>query len=107
MAVDPQVLAAIDGAVRADPANRALRLHLVDLLLVDGQHAAALGHCEVMLQQSPDDADALGRKAQALSQFGLPPAQSAATPPIPPAGGRLPCCLPPGWCGYSPAVCSL
>ncbi|MUL50038.1 ATP-binding protein [Mycobacterium sp. CBMA293] len=84
MAVDPQVLAAIDGAVRADPANRALRLHLVDLLLDDGQHAAALGHCEVMLQQSADDADALGRKAQVLRQFGLPPAHPAATPPAAP-----------------------
>ncbi|WP_285030337.1 ATP-binding protein [Mycolicibacterium sp. lyk4-40-TYG-92] len=85
MAVDPQVLAAIDGAVRADPANRALRLHLVDLLLDDRQHAAALGHCEVLLQQSPDDTDALQRKTQALSQFGLPPADPPAAAPAAPA----------------------
>ncbi|WP_029104839.1 ATP-binding protein [Mycobacterium sp. 360MFTsu5.1] len=90
MAVDPQVLAAIDRAVRADPANRALRLHLVDLLLDDGQHAAALGHCEVLLQQSPDDADALGRKAKALSQFGLPPVDPPVTPPAAPPAPPTP-----------------
>lgn len=72
MAVDPQLLAAIDVAVRADPANRALRLHLADLLLDDGQHVAALGHCELLLQQSQDDADALARKNAALAGFGMP-----------------------------------
>lgn len=72
MAVDPQLLAAIDGAVRADPANRALRLHLADLLLGGGQYVAALGHCELLLQQSPDDADAQARKNAALAGFGMP-----------------------------------
>ncbi len=77
MAVDPQALAAIEGAVRADPSNRALRLHLIDLLLDDTQHAAALGHCEVLLQQSPDDTDAQTRKRTALDGFGGVPAAQA------------------------------
>ncbi|WP_066897168.1 ATP-binding protein [Mycolicibacterium houstonense] len=88
MAVDPQVLAAIDGAVRADPANRALRLHLADLLLDDGQYVAVLGHCELLLQQSPEDAEALARKSAALQGFGMPtPAptpEQVPAPPVPP-----------------------
>lgn len=92
MAVDPQLLAAIDGAVRADPANRALRLHLADLLLDDGQYVAALGHCELLLQQSPDDADALGRKSAALEGFGMPTAtsQPTAAEQVPPASSMPP-----------------
>lgn len=87
MAVDPQLLAAIDGAVRADPANRALRLHLADLLLDDGQYVAALGHCELLLQQSPADADALGRKSAALAGFGMaaPTSQTLAPEKVSPA----------------------
>ncbi|MGA5540607.1 ATP-binding protein [Mycobacterium sp. NPDC051198] len=93
MAVDPQLLAAIDGAVRADPANRALRLHLADLLLDDGQYVAALGHCELLLQQSPEDADVLGRKNAALEGFGMPtptpqptvPEEVSPSPPPPSA----------------------
>ncbi|WP_135454188.1 ATP-binding protein [Mycobacterium sp. DL99] len=96
MAVDPQLLAAIDGAVRADPANRALRLHLADLLLDDGQYVAALGHCELLLQQTPGDAEVLVRKTAALDGFGMPtvtpqspvPEQVSAAPPpeqVPPA----------------------
>jgi SpoVK/Ycf46/Vps4 family AAA+-type ATPase len=82
MAVDPSVLAAIDTAVRADPGNRALRLHLIDLLLDDAQHAPALGHCEMLLQQRPDDADALTRKRLALEGFGVsaPPPPAAPSP---------------------------
>lgn len=89
MAVDPQVLLAIDGAVRADPGNHALRLHLIDLLLEDAQHAAALGHCEVLLQQSPGSADALARKRVALEGFGMttPPPTTTATP-MPPEPAR-------------------
>ncbi|MGW4095988.1 ATP-binding protein [Mycobacterium sp. NPDC004974] len=91
MAVDPQLLAAIDGAVRADPANRALRLHLADLLLDDGQYVAALGHCELLLQQSPEDAEVLARKSAALDGFGMPtrapqptiPERVSAAPPPP------------------------
>jgi AAA+ superfamily predicted ATPase len=80
MAVDPQVLQALEGAVRADPSNRALRLHLIDLLLSDFHHAAALGHCEMLLQQSPGDADAQTRKRAALDGFGMTPPTPADPP---------------------------
>jgi SpoVK/Ycf46/Vps4 family AAA+-type ATPase len=80
MALDPQTLAALEGAVRADPANRALRLHLVDLLLGDSQHGAALGHCEILLEQSPGDDAAQTRKRTALDGFRATPL-SAANPP--------------------------
>lgn len=105
MAVDPQLLQALDGAVRADPANHALRLHLVDLLLADGQHAAALGHCEVLLQQSPGNPDAAARKQLALDGFGLPAAPSSppatSAPPAPPPPAPAPPApaapQPPAW----------
>lgn len=74
MGVDPTVLQALDGAVRADPSNHALRLHLIDLLLEAGQHAAALGHCEVLLSQVPDHVDARSRKQLALAGLGTPAA---------------------------------
>lgn len=70
MAIDPEVLRALEGAVQTDPSNRALRLHLIDLLLDDSRHAAALGHCEMLLQQSPGDADAESRKRVALERLG-------------------------------------
>ena len=69
MPVDPQIIEALEGAVRADPSNRALRLHLVDLLLADSRHVSALGHCEVLLQQSPGDPDAESRKDAVLAAF--------------------------------------
>lgn len=70
MAIDPEVLRALEGAVQTDPSNRALRLHLIDLLLDASQHAAALGHCEMLLQQSPGDPDAESRKTVALERLG-------------------------------------
>ncbi|MDF3336218.1 ATP-binding protein [Mycolicibacterium septicum] len=96
MGVDPQLLAAIDGAVRADPANRALRLHLADLLLDDSQYVAALGHCELLLQQSPEDAEALARKNAALAGFGMPTPTAQptvpeqASPALPPPPSPVP-----------------
>jgi SpoVK/Ycf46/Vps4 family AAA+-type ATPase len=84
VAIDPEVLRALEGAVQTDPSNRALRLHLIDLLLDDSQHAAALGHCEMLLQQSPGDADAESRKKVALEHLGSPqtpaPAETDTTP---------------------------
>lgn len=80
MALDPQTLAALEGAVHADPANRALRLHLVDLLLGDSQHGAALGHCEILLEQSPGDDDAQTRKRAALDGFRTTPPKAARPP---------------------------
>jgi SpoVK/Ycf46/Vps4 family AAA+-type ATPase len=97
MAVDPQVLQALEGAVRADPSNRALRLHLIDLLLGDFQHAAALGHCEMLLQQSPADADAQTRKRAALDGFGM----TSPTPTDPPISAATP---PAEWVSSEPEV---
>jgi SpoVK/Ycf46/Vps4 family AAA+-type ATPase len=83
MSIDRQVLQALEGAVRSDPANRALRLHLIDLLLDDSQHAAALGHCEMLLQQSPGDSDVESRKRSALEAFGSAPPTPDDPPPTP------------------------
>lgn len=71
MGVDPTVLQAIDGAVRADPSNAALRLHLIDLLLDAEQYATALGHCEFLLSQG-GDADVQSRRQYALAGLGVP-----------------------------------
>jgi AAA+ superfamily predicted ATPase len=100
MAVDPQVLQALEGAVRADPSNRALRLHLIDLLLGDFQHAAALGHCEMLLQQSPGDADAQTRKRAALDGFGMTPP----TPADPPTSADTDVTPPAEWVSSEPKV---
>jgi SpoVK/Ycf46/Vps4 family AAA+-type ATPase len=100
MAVDPQVLQALEGAVRADPSNRALRLHLIDLLLSDFQHAAALGHCEMLLQQSPGDADAQARKRAALDGFGM----TSPTPTDPPASADTDVTPPAEWVSSEPEV---
>jgi SpoVK/Ycf46/Vps4 family AAA+-type ATPase len=100
MAVDPQVLQALEGAVRADPSNRALRLHLIDLLLGDFQHAAALGHCEMLLQQSPGDADAQTRKRAALDGFGMTPP----TPADPPTSADTEVTPPAEWVSSEPEV---
>lgn len=94
MAIDPQLLAAIDGAVRAEPTNRALRLHLADLLLDDGQYVAALGHCEILLQQSPEDAEVLARKTAALDGFGMPTVTPQPTVPEQVAPAPQPAQLP-------------
>lgn len=71
MSVDPELLRALERSVVDDPDNRALRLHLVDLLLQDGQHAAALGHCEALLRVDRDDAGARERGAIARRGLGL------------------------------------
>jgi SpoVK/Ycf46/Vps4 family AAA+-type ATPase len=100
MAVDPQVLQALEGAVRADPSNRALRLHLIDLLLGDFQHAAALGHCEMLLQQSPGDADAQTRKRAALDGFGM----TSPAPTDPPTSAAPDVTPPAEWVSAEPEV---
>jgi SpoVK/Ycf46/Vps4 family AAA+-type ATPase len=71
VAVSPDVLRALEQAVVADPENRAVRLHLIDLLLDDGQTAAALGHCETLIRADADDADARSRRATALERLGV------------------------------------
>ncbi|QFS91110.1 ATP-dependent zinc metalloprotease FtsH [Mycobacterium sp. THAF192] len=89
MAQDPEVVRALEGAVRTDPLNRALRLHLIDLLLAEAQHPAALGHCEVLLQQSPGDADAIHRKEAALAGFAAASPRAASLSPTQPDRERV------------------
>lgn len=75
MAVDPELLRSLERSVANDPQSRALRLHLVDLLLEDRQHAAALGHCEVLIRSDPDDSEVIQRRASARQGLGLEPEQ--------------------------------
>lgn len=59
MSVDPSVIAAMQAAVDADPANAALRTHLAGLRLRAGDHAGALEEARVVLVRTPDDTGAL------------------------------------------------
>jgi len=70
MAIDPAVLASIAALVECDPANIALRLHLADLLLTDGQPAEALAHATTVLASRPDDSHALDLAARAAEATG-------------------------------------
>lgn len=65
MAIDPEVISAIEAAVAADPDNSALRIHLGGLLLDAGRPAEALTHAETVLLDAPDDLGALGLAAEA------------------------------------------
>lgn len=73
MAVDPDVLRTMERVLLDEPGNRALRLHLIDLLLADGQHAAALGHCETLRRGGEVDAGVEDRTAAARAGLGLSP----------------------------------
>ena len=67
---DPSVIAALEQAVSAAPDNAPLRKHLVSLLLDAERHAEALRHCEMLLAQAPDDAEALQLAARAAEGTG-------------------------------------
>ena len=73
MAVDPEVLAALEASVAAQPSSVPLRLHLAGLLLEAGRPAEALGHAAEILGASPGHEEALGivsRATLALSGGG-------------------------------------
>ena len=70
MAVDPAVLRGIAASVEQDPSNAALRLHLADLLLSDGQAAEALSHASAVLAAQPDHRQALALAARAADAAG-------------------------------------
>jgi SpoVK/Ycf46/Vps4 family AAA+-type ATPase len=65
VAIDPEVIKAIEAAVAADPANAALRVHLGSLLLDAGRTDDALAQAEAVLVAEPDHLDALGLAAEA------------------------------------------
>src|SRR5581483_11523505 len=70
MPVDRTVIDAITTAVEADPANVALRLHLVSLLIDAARPADALEHCGAVLRQEPDNVDALEKAVRAATAAG-------------------------------------
>ncbi len=70
MAPDPSVIAALEAAVAADPANAALRCHLATLVLGAGRARDALAHVEVVLSSTPDNVEALGIAAAAAELAG-------------------------------------
>jgi SpoVK/Ycf46/Vps4 family AAA+-type ATPase len=70
MTIDPAVLSGIASLVAQDPSNAALRLHLADLLLTNGQAAEALEHAAAVLAARPDDTHALNLAARAADAAG-------------------------------------
>jgi len=69
-APDPELVAAIEAAVVADPENLALRVHLAGLLSDDGRPEIALEHLEIVLGRRPDHVAALGEAARAARAVG-------------------------------------
>ncbi len=59
MGTDPSVIQAIEAALAAAPDNRALRLHLAQLLADAGRNDEALEHCNHLLEDAPADAEVL------------------------------------------------
>lgn len=70
MAADPELIRGLERAVLDDPSNVSLRVHLVGMLLDDGQAAAALGHAEAGLRSSPEHDDLKRLAATARSLLG-------------------------------------
>ncbi len=68
--VDPSVIQAIASAVEAAPENRALRLHLAELLVDANRAAEALPHCARLLQDVPDDLAVLRIATRAAERSG-------------------------------------
>ncbi len=94
------LIASLTRAVEAAPEDVALRLHLAELLLAEGDGDAAVGHCAMALQRDPGNAQAralMGRalhgipdavvpssEAVAATPEGESPAEPGATPPAQP-----------------------
>lgn len=67
---DPAVLTAVEAAVENAPNDRALRLHLAQLLFDAGRPADALPHCARLLDAVPDDVEVLRLAASAAEESG-------------------------------------
>ena len=96
MAIDREVVAALEAAVAAAPTSIGLRLHLAQVLL-DDEPGAALGHAQAVLAIEPDHGPALRLAAAAAGgggdpdratgyrrladAIGAPPAAPLASPP--------------------------
>src|SRR5215212_581955 len=70
MPADQSVIAAMEAAVQAEPANAELRLHLGGLLLEAGERDAALAHSQAVLGAAPDHVEALRLASLAASGLG-------------------------------------
>lgn len=70
MTIDPAVLSSIAALLEQDASNKALRLHLADLLLASGEPAEALMHATLVLGSHPDDAHALELASRAAEAGG-------------------------------------
>ncbi|HZB47105.1 MAG TPA: tetratricopeptide repeat protein, partial [Pyrinomonadaceae bacterium] len=70
MSIDSSVIAVIEAAVRAEPENVELRLHLASLLLKAGRAQEALDHCQKIFAARPDHAGALMCAAEASDALG-------------------------------------
>jgi SpoVK/Ycf46/Vps4 family AAA+-type ATPase len=65
MTVDPEVLAALEASVAADPDKVGVRVHLATLLLQAGRVADALVHAAEVVRRDPANSDALALLAGA------------------------------------------
>ena len=79
------VIAGIERALAADPANSALRLHLAELLLGQSRHGEALAHCAHVLTAHPGHAEAMALAARAAGVAPAPGTGPAAPAPAEPA----------------------
>jgi predicted Zn-dependent protease len=70
MGIDPGVLRSIAALVERDASNVALRLHLAELLLEDGQAPEALSQVSRALAVRPDDVKVLELGARAAAAAG-------------------------------------
>jgi predicted Zn-dependent protease len=70
VAVDPEVISALEAAVISDPSNHALRVHLAGLLRDADRDSDALAHATAVLQQQPDNIPALRIAAAAADAVG-------------------------------------
>ncbi|MFO1352058.1 MAG: ATP-binding protein [Gammaproteobacteria bacterium] len=68
--MDASVIAAIQGAVQADPGNLALRAHLVSLLAQGSRWAEVAEHCALILERQPDHLEALRYAGDAAAALG-------------------------------------
>jgi predicted Zn-dependent protease len=70
MATDSELLEGLEQAVVAQPTNRALRLHLAQLLVRGQRFGDALGQCAVLLADDPGDVRARELAATATAALG-------------------------------------
>jgi len=70
MAIDKSVLDTLTAAIEREPANVALRLHLVSTLAEDKQFVDAMEHIQIVLGQDPVNVDGLKLAADVAEKLG-------------------------------------